>query len=216
MLSSKQPLENMNTDCTEQNPVKMSPYPISQETPEKTSLNNSTLDKSTTENTVYDLNSIVTQNTPKSQFLTDVSTQELDNISTRMMALKSFLINEIYDLRQQLVQIQLKEKQEKQDQSHNERCIIKELEIKLQHSQKENQTLRDENISKRNIIETVLNQNNELLKISQLSTNNRKNSSQGVLCHQSNKVMSSKNLVKIPQIKVSVVILIQSFNLTFL
>ena len=56
--------------------------------------------------------------------------------------------------------------------------------MKLQHFQKENQTLPDENISKRNIIETVLNQNDELLKISQLSTNNRKNSTQGILCHQ--------------------------------
>ena len=44
----------------------------------------------------------------------------------------------------------------------------------FKHFQKENQNLRDENISKKNIIETVLSQNNELLKISQLSTNNRK------------------------------------------
>ena len=72
-----------------------------------------------------------------------------------MMALKSFLMNEIYDLRQRLAQIQL---QEKQDQTHNGR-LIKELEMKLQYFQKENQTLRDENISKR--IEAVLNQINE-------------------------------------------------------
>ena len=98
-----------------------------------------------------------------------------------MMALKSFLMNEIYDLRQQLAQIQL---QEKQDQTHNGR-LIKELEMKLQYFQKENQTLRDENISKR--IEAVLNQNNELLKISQPLTNNRKNSTQGILRHQSAK-----------------------------
>ena len=52
-----------------------------------------------------------------------------------MMALKSFLMNEIYYPRQELAQIQLKEKQEKQDQCHNER-FIKELEMKLQHFQK--------------------------------------------------------------------------------
>ena len=57
-----------------------------------------------------------------------------------MMVLKSFLMDETYDLRQQLAQIQLKEKLEKQDQSNNER-FIKELEMKLQHFQKENQTL---------------------------------------------------------------------------
>ena len=72
------------------------------------------------------------------------------------------------------------------------------LEMKLQHFQKENQTLRDENISKRNIIETVLNQNNELLKISQLSKNKKKTSLKGYYVINPLKVMSFKNLVKTP------------------
>ena len=131
------------------------------------------------------------------------------------MALKSFLMNEIYDLWQQFAQIQLNEKQEKQDQSHNER-FIKELEMKLQHFQKANQTLQDGNLSKRNITETVLNQNNELLKISQLSTNNRRNSTKEYYVINPLKVMCSKNLVKILQIKVSVITLIQLFHLTVL
>lgn len=79
------------------------------------------------------------------------------------MALKQFLMNKIYNLRQQLAQIQSKEKQLKKDQSNNKRCI-KNLEMKLQNFQKENQILRDEKISKRSILDTVLNQNNKLLK----------------------------------------------------
>ena len=39
------------------------------------------------------------------------------------------------------------------------------MDIKLPHLQKENQTLRDYHISKRSITQTVLNQNNELLKL---------------------------------------------------
>lgn len=81
-----------------------------------------------------------------------------------MMALKLFLINDIYDLRQDLAQIQSKEKQGRKHRSDNERSIY-ELDIKLPHLQKENQTLRDDHISKRSITQTVLNQNNELLKL---------------------------------------------------
>ena len=40
-----------------------------------------------------------------------------------------------------------------------------ELKIPLQYLQRENQSLKEENENKRRIIETVLNQNNELLKV---------------------------------------------------
>ena len=108
------------------------------------------------------------------------------------MALKSFLMNEIYDLRQQLAQIPSKEKQKKY-LSNNKICI-KELKTKLQLFQKEKKTLRDENINKQSKIETVFNQNNELLNLSQLSTNNRKISTKGRLSHESpQKYVSQKS-----------------------
>ena len=40
-----------------------------------------------------------------------------------------------------------------------------ELKTNLQYLEKENQSLKEENENKRKIIETVLNQNNELLKL---------------------------------------------------
>ena len=39
------------------------------------------------------------------------------------------------------------------------------MKSKLQCYERENQTLKDENVSKKNIIETILNQNNELIKL---------------------------------------------------
>ena len=39
------------------------------------------------------------------------------------------------------------------------------MKSKLQCYERENQTLKDENASKKNIIETILNQNNELIKL---------------------------------------------------
>ena len=39
------------------------------------------------------------------------------------------------------------------------------MKSKLQCYERENQILKDENASKKNIIETILNQNNELIKL---------------------------------------------------
>ena len=107
-----------------------------------------------------------------------------------MMALKQFLMNKIYNLRQGLAQIQSKEKQLKKDQSKNKRCI-KNLEMKLQNFQKQNQILRDENIGKRSILDTVLNQNNKLLNLIQISIKSRK-ISKAKLSHESSKKCISK------------------------
>ena len=65
-------------------------------------------------------------------------------------------MNEIYDLRQELNQ---------PSKCLNKQGDLKELKTKLQYLEKENQSLKEENENKRKIIETVLNQNNELLKL---------------------------------------------------
>lgn len=48
-------IENINTNCTELGKVHGSHFPISQQTTDKTSLNSSTLEKNTRENTVHDM-----------------------------------------------------------------------------------------------------------------------------------------------------------------
>ena len=65
-------------------------------------------------------------------------------------------MNEIYDLRQELNQ---------PIKSLNKQEDLIELKTQLQYLQRENQSLKEENENKRQIIETVLNQNNELLKL---------------------------------------------------
>ena len=65
-------------------------------------------------------------------------------------------MNQIYDLRQELDQ---------QSKCLNKQEDLTELKTKLQYLEKENQSLKEENENKRKIIETVLNQNNESLKL---------------------------------------------------
>ena len=91
-----------------------------------------------------------------------------------MIVIKSFLINEIYDLRDEISSRQLKPQQEKLNQSGNnnicgqdKNIIIENLEIKLDFYQGEKQLLKDEAIAKQRIIETVLYQNNEILNLDQ-------------------------------------------------
>ena len=81
---------------------------------------------------------------------------ELDGSSANIIALKPFLINEIYDLRQELNQ---------PIKSLNKQEDLIELKTQLQYLQRENQSLKEENENKRRMIETVLNPNNELLKL---------------------------------------------------
>ena len=65
-------------------------------------------------------------------------------------------MNEIYDLRQELNQ---------PIKSLNKQEDLTQLKTQLQYLQRQNQTLKEENENKRRIIETVLNQNNELWKL---------------------------------------------------
>ena len=70
--------------------------------------------------------------------------------------------------------LQLKLQQEKLNQSRNnnicgkdEKITIEDLKTKLGFYQRENQLLKDETMAKQTTIETILHQNNELLKLDQ-------------------------------------------------
>ena len=92
-----------------------SPLPLTQETPRALPFDHPRLNKSI--NSEDDLEFLGTQDTPPSSLtlknMLDVSTQaanknssgyeiELEDINAKMMALKAFLMNEIYDLRQEI------------------------------------------------------------------------------------------------------------------
>ena len=86
-----------------------------------------------------------------------------------MMEIKSFIMNEINDPRQEISSLQLKLQQEKLNQSRNnnvcgkeEKIIIEDLKAKLDFHQRENQLLKDETMAKQRTIETILYQNNDL------------------------------------------------------
>ena len=89
---------------------------------------------------------------------------DVDKLTANMMAIKSFFMNEIYELRQEISSLQLKLQQEKVNQSgninvceKNEKIIIEDLKIKLAFYQIENQLLKDETVTKQRTIETILN-----------------------------------------------------------
>ena len=104
---------------------------------------------------------------------------DVDKLTANMMAIKSFFMNEIYELRQEISSLQLKLQQEKLNQSGNnnvcekdEKIIIENLKTKLEFYQRENQLLKDETMTKQRTIETILHQNNELLKLHQYYNKN--------------------------------------------
>ena len=160
-------LDNRN----EENEMNKSPLPLTQETSRALPFDHPRLKKSIISED--DLEVLGTQDTTPSSLtlknMLDVSTQstnknfssgykiELEDINAKRMALKAFLMNEIYDLRQE---IEIRDK----NFSKNNRSI-EEMKSKLQCYERENQTLNDENAIKKNLIETILNQNNELIKL---------------------------------------------------
>ena len=54
---------------------------------------------------------------------------DVDNLRANMMAIKSFLMNEIYDLRQEISSLQLKLQQKKLNQSGNNNICEKDEKI---------------------------------------------------------------------------------------
>ena len=104
---------------------------------------------------------------------------EVDILRANMMAIKSFFMNKTYDLRQVTSSLQLKLQPEKLNQSgynniceKDEKIIIEDLKTKLDFYQRENQLLKDETMAKQRTIETILYQNNKLLKLDQYYNKN--------------------------------------------
>ena len=95
------------------------------------------------------------------------------------MAIKSFFMNEIYELKQEISTLQLQLQHKKLNQSGNnnvcekdEKIIIEDLRTKLGFYHRKNQLLKDEKMIKQRTIETILYQNNELLKLDQYYNKN--------------------------------------------
>ena len=92
--------------------------------------------------------------------------KELDNVRAKILALKSFFMEEIYDLRQEISSVRSQLEQERLHHSRNNDCVEKEknnnqeLKDKSHSCQIENQLLREEIKNKQKTIETILKQNN--------------------------------------------------------
>ena len=157
------------------------PFIVSQDTPVTKSKSTTTCEnienvESTDESFINSQTTPVIKPTSDTSCDTRNSTTALDvdNVRANMMEIKSFFMNEINDLRQEISSLQLKLQQEKLNQSRNnnvcrkdEKIIIEDLKTKLDFYQKENQLLKDETMAKQQTIETILYQNNELLKLDQ-------------------------------------------------
>ena len=161
------------------------PFIVSQDTPVIKSKSTTTCKN--IENTDESLTFVNSQTTPVIKTTSDTSYDmrnsptalEVDNLRANIMAIKSFFMNEIYDLRQEISSLQLKRQQEKLNQSgsnnvceKDEKIIIEDLKTKLDFYQRENQLLKDEAMAKQPTIETILYQNNELLKLDQYYNKN--------------------------------------------
>ena len=88
--------------------------------------------------------------------------KEFDNVRAKILALKSFFMEEIYDLRQEISSVRSQLEQERLHHSKNNDCMEKEENNnqKLKDKQIENQLLREEINNKQKTIETILKQNN--------------------------------------------------------
>ena len=119
-------------------------------------------------------------NNPKSETPLILNIQKKrDNGRAKMLALKSFFMNEIDDLRQGILSVRSQLEQERLHHSRNNDCVEKEeninqkLKDKLHSCQIENQLLREEIKNKQKTIETILYQNYELLKFNHYFDQNR-------------------------------------------
>ena len=106
----------------------------------------------------------VSLNNPKSETPLILNIQkELDNVRAKMLTLKSFFMNKIYDLRQGISSVRSQLEQERLHHSRNNDCVEKEeninqkLKDKLHYCQIENQLLREEIKNKQKTIEIILN-----------------------------------------------------------
>ena len=87
-----------------------------------------------------------------------------------MMALKSFLMNEIFDLRLEITALQLHLQEEKLSKSKTNSCgngekiVIENLKSPITSYKTENKFLKEEMKSKQSILDEILHQNSQLLK----------------------------------------------------
>ena len=87
--------------------------------------------------------------------------KEVDGIQANMMALKSFLINEIFDLRQEITSLQLQLQQGKISKSktysceNEEKIVIENLKSQTASYKTENKFLKEEMKSKQNILDEI-------------------------------------------------------------
>ena len=129
--------------------------------------------------------------------------KEDDDTRENMIALKSFLMNEIFDLRQEITSLQLRLKQEKFSKSKTDSCesegkiVIENLKSQITSYKIENKFLKEEMKSKQNILNEILHQNSQLLKFDHYfndTTNRKENISEdkeyhNKLNHQQNKAV---------------------------
>ena len=89
------------------------------------------------------------------------------------MALKSFLMNEIFDLSLEITSLQLQLQEEKLSKSKNSSCgneekiVIENLKSQITSYKTENKFLKEEIKSKQSILHEILHQNSQLLKFDQ-------------------------------------------------
>ena len=92
-------------------------------------------------------------------------------MKANMMAIKHFLTNEIYDLRQQITSLRLLIQKEEAVKAiarffeKEENNVIENLNAEITSYKKENHVLKDEIKSKQRIIDEILHQNSQLLKL---------------------------------------------------
>ena len=96
--------------------------------------------------------------------------KEVDDIRANTMELKSFLTNEIFDLRQEITSLQLQLQQEKLSKSktnsseNEEKIVIENLKSQIISYKAENTFLKEAMKSKQNILDEILHQNSQFLK----------------------------------------------------
>ena len=153
--------EGSNTDQEVAITNESLPLTVSQDTPVTKTKSNTTCKN--IESTDESLTISNSQTTPVVKTTSDTSCHlrksptalDVDKLTANMMAIKSFFMNEIYELRQEISSLQLKLQQEKLNQSGNnnvcekdEKIIFENLKTKLEFYQRENQLLKDEMMTK--------------------------------------------------------------------
>ena len=130
---------------------------------------------------------------------------EVDIIRANMMALKSFLMNEIFDLRQEITSLKLQLQQEKLSESktnpceNEEKIVIERLKTHITSYKTENEFLKEEMKSKQNILDEILHQNSQLLKFDRYfndTTNKKENIREGKEYHSKLNHQQKKQLLK--------------------